>query len=123
MPKIRVGNDDVNINISSQLEAPFMVSMSGSNMANLIGRVTGVETIDYASAEISKEITRYQRSIGSLEKDIEQLSEDLKEFDDLEDDLEKIQVLTAFIASNPPKSIFFRNTKNVNNITPCKIIE
>lgn len=88
MPKIYIGKEQVSFNISEQLDGPFMLSQSASDRAAVIGKITGVQVVDGAIQEISKNISNLQRDIKAIERNIEMNEDELAKFSYL-DKMEK----------------------------------
>ncbi len=87
--KIHLDTSETNsVNISEQLEGPFLLSESKAVRANAIGRLVGVHIIDDAIRHTVKEIINLNSSRRNLIKFQENLNEDLKKYDYL-DRLEK----------------------------------
>lgn len=66
MPKVKIGKNLSSINYASQLESPFLLSITTGDRANSIGSITNTEIIDNAVSNISKEISSKQRELTSL---------------------------------------------------------
>lgn len=73
------------INISHQLESPFLISETGTTRAKAIGRIVGVHILDKASRETERDISRLQSSLKSLREQLDDVIEGLKEFEGLEE--------------------------------------
>src|SRR5699024_1653531 len=87
--KIHLDTSETNsVNISEQLEGPFLLSESKAVRANAIGRLVGVHIIDNAIRDTVKEIINLNSSRRNLINFQESLNEDLKKYDYL-DRLEK----------------------------------
>ncbi|QCX32298.1 hypothetical protein FDN13_00510 [Caloramator sp. E03] len=72
------------INLSSQLEGPFLIDKSGSIKAKAIGKLVGVHIIDEALKELNKDLFNVQSDVKRLSKEYENINIDLKEFENLE---------------------------------------
>src|SRR5699024_11720444 len=79
--KIHLDTSETNsVNISEQLEGPFLLSESKAVRANAIGRLVGVHIIDDAIRDTVKEIINLNSSRRNLIKLQENLNEDLKKY-------------------------------------------
>lgn len=100
MPKVYLAKDlQVNLNVSSQLDGAFLLQESGANKAAAIGRLVGVESIDSAIKEVSKQVKAAQRDIKTYEQMRDNNMEELKKFTDLDDMNKLIQVMEFLIAA------------------------
>ena len=92
--KIELDNNQSNsINISEQLEGPFLLSEKNSTKANAIGRIVGVHVVDDALKEALKDI----RNLNIKEKNhkdmLKKLESDLCEYNYLNELVEKYDKL------------------------------
>lgn len=81
------------INIGEQLEGPFLLSEKNSTRANAIGRLVGVHYIDDALKDTLKDIRNLKLEKKKLEEFLEQLINNLAEYDYLDDLIEKANKL------------------------------
>lgn len=103
--KINLGNNyKLSLNISEQLDSPFLITESPSIKANALGKLAGVDIIDQALTKISKELFEINGNKKTLEKEINLQQEKLTKFKYL--DSEKIKL-------NRLESIFF-DVDNIN---------
>ncbi|MGE5329978.1 MAG: AAA family ATPase [Deltaproteobacteria bacterium] len=87
--KVLIDSDSsVCLNIGEQLEAPFLVSETGSTKAKAIGRLTGVHVLDNAMRECASDIKRESQLLVKYKKEKNELLEKLDSFKDL-DQIEK----------------------------------
>jgi exonuclease SbcC len=77
------------INISEQLEGPFLLSENTNTRANAIGRLIGVHIVDDAIKDTLKDKTNLNSLKKNNEEQYQNLSDDLKKYDYL-DDLKRI---------------------------------
>jgi exonuclease SbcC len=85
MPKVYLAKDyQENLNVASQLDPPFLIGTTGANRAAAIGRLIGVQIVDGAISQASKNIKALQKDIKKLEEDHEKNLNDLKSFDDMD---------------------------------------
>lgn len=94
MPKVELSTGiERPLNFSYQLDGHFLLSESPAVRANTIGRLTGVHMVDAAIKEKAKDIRQLTVATNAVEKQIEQLDEDLKAFSDLDDVQKNIHIL------------------------------
>lgn len=97
MPLIQLGKNNESINISKQLESPFLLSKSGAERASIIGKITKTDVVDDAIAAISKDIANAQRTIKSSESEIDDLTTQLEKYDYLQEEEKKLDTIKAII--------------------------
>lgn len=92
MRKIELDSSQSNsINISEQLEGPFLLSEKNATRANAIGRLVGVHIVDDALKDTLKDIRNLNMKKKSYEDVLKKLEKDLIEYDYLEDLVKKVQ--------------------------------
>lgn len=99
MPKVAIGKEQVSFNLAEQLDGAFMLSQSASDRATLIGKITGVQSVDTAIKEIGKEISNKQKDNKSTEREIERLTNEMGAYTHLPNMLKEIEFIeTTFTA-------------------------
>jgi len=84
IPKLQLYNDSAStVNLAEQLEAPFLISESGSNRAKALGQLVGIHIIDEAQRSVIKDLLDNQQHQKTLNKRIEELKNELKGYADL----------------------------------------
>ena len=78
------------INISEQLEGPFLLSEKNATRANAIGRLVGVHIVDDALKDTLKDIRNLNMKKKNYEDVLEKLEKDLIEYDYLEELIKKV---------------------------------
>ncbi|HEX9059594.1 MAG TPA: AAA family ATPase [Clostridia bacterium] len=73
------------LNISDQLEAPFMLSESGSTRAKAIGRLTGVHVIDSALRGCLSDLRREGQTMERCKDEIESVHEKLLKYENIDE--------------------------------------
>lgn len=91
--KIDLGNMKLSLNIAEQLESPFLITDSPSIKANALGKLAGVDVIDKALGNLSKDIFEINSDRKSIEKEIKNQENILESFNYLDDDKIKIERL------------------------------
>ncbi|WP_143298556.1 AAA family ATPase [Carboxydothermus islandicus] len=82
--KIRLDKDwEVALNLSTQLEPPFLLFESATRKAKAIGQFQGVHLLDYAAKNVSRDIRNIDEEIRYKNTEIAALKEKLEEFSDL----------------------------------------
>ena len=77
-----------NINISAQMDAPFLLSSSPGEVAQILNRVVNLDVIDTATSNIRKKKLEVDRELSAAETRTNELSKQLTEYAYLEE-LEK----------------------------------
>ena len=86
MPEVYLAKDfKCRLNIASQLDTPFLVSESSVVKAAAIGRLIGVQNIDVAIKNVTKDLLGYNKEIKSLTKRIETNLVEIEKYSDLKD--------------------------------------
>lgn len=91
--KIDLGNMKKSLNIAEQLESPFLITDSPSIKANALGKLAGVDIIDKALGNLSKDMYEINSARKSIEKEIRDQKDILKNFEYLKDEKVKIERL------------------------------
>jgi len=80
--KLEIGDQTFLLNLSEQLDGPFLggKSVSGPARAKMLGKLAGTEEIDYASKEIGTDIYRAKRQKEDIEKEIEDKQKQLNQY-------------------------------------------
>lgn len=114
--KVSIDNDSgVCLNIGEQLEAPFLVSQTGSTKAKAIGRLTGVHIIDNAIKDCLADLKRENQAQSKYKKELENLEESLKEYKDLGDIEKRLKKAEKQIASLEEKALLCGKIEALND--------
>jgi len=98
IPKLHLYNDSSStVNLAEQLEAPFLISESGSNRAKALGQLVGIHIIDEAQRSVIKDLLDNQQRQKTINKRIEELNNELKEYEDLPEFESKISAAKDII--------------------------
>ena len=85
IPKVVLDTDMSSaLNISDQLEGPFLLSENGAVRAKAIGRLTGIHVIDTAIRDCLTDIKRENQTADRTRKELGSVEEGLKRYDGLE---------------------------------------
>lgn len=125
--KILLDNDQSRaINFSDQLEGAFLLSERGSLRANSIGRLVGVNIIDDSLKETLKDIRNLSSEKKHIDNNMEELKEELKEYDYLEglkEIINQIEIIKNEIFEKQELQIKIKNSFNkISDITKEKDI-
>lgn len=83
--KVLIDTDSsVCLNIGEQLDAPFLISQTGSTKAKAIGRLTGVHVLDNAIRECLNDIKRETQLVSKYKAEENELTEKLDSYKDLQ---------------------------------------
>lgn len=89
MPKIVLDTDkSISLNLSSQLESPFLLEESGTARAKMLGRLTGVHIVDSALRQTINDTSQLIQEEKKADRDLEEIRQKLTEYEELAD-LEK----------------------------------
>ncbi|MCG4587022.1 DNA repair exonuclease, partial [Anaerosalibacter bizertensis] len=87
------GKQTNSINISDQLEGPFLLSEKTATRANSIGRLVGVHIVDDAVRDTLKDIRNLNLSKRNLTEQLNKLEKNLEEYNYLEQLQKKVDIL------------------------------
>ena len=98
---IRIGDTEVNLNLSEQLDGPFMgtKSMSAPARAKVLGKLAGTEEIDYASQKLAVDLRRREQDEKRLAVELEETEGKLAEFNWLPVLEERIRQVAQLVAT------------------------
>lgn len=89
MPKIILDTDkNISLNLSSQLESPFLLEESGTARAKMIGRLTGVHIVDSALRQTIKDTAQIIQEEKKADRALAEIRQKLTDYEELAD-LEK----------------------------------
>lgn len=114
--KIKIDEDhETCLNISDQLEGPFLLSERNSLRASALGRISGVHIIDYAVKKLNKELKSEKSENKLREKKINFLSEKLKEYDNLPNLQKKITALEKVLKKVEEKQTILNHIEKIQS--------
>ena len=93
-------NDALNmddINLQTQIDAPFLLSASSGDVAKLLNRVANLSNIDTTLSNIRKRTQSATRDIANIKEQIEELEKEEKSFAYLEQMEEDVNVLNNLV--------------------------
>lgn len=92
IPKIYIDRDSTSaVNLAEQLEAPFLISETGSNRAKALGQLIGINVIDAAQRSTLKDLMETEQQRKLITNEILEIKEELKNYQELET-LENIMI-------------------------------
>ncbi|NLY08468.1 MAG: AAA family ATPase [Tissierellia bacterium] len=86
-----------NINLSEQLEGPFLIMDTGAAKAVAIGKLVGVDIIDNAQQVLNRDQRGLKTTSKNLISDITGLEEQCKEYDGIEEELSKYETFSSVL--------------------------
>ena len=98
MPKVELATGvERSLNVAYQLDGHFMLSDSPASRASAIGRLTGVHLVDAAIREKSKEMRALTVDTNTAEARIEELNEELTQYEFVDEEEKALQTIKGFI--------------------------
>lgn len=97
---VKIGNLTLNFNFNRQLDGPFLGNVSPTERYRVLGALAGTLEVDEAVKEVGLEIHRARRNEKELAGEIDNLSEQIREYDylvELKDVIEKVETGLASI--------------------------
>ncbi len=85
--------EELNLNLSNQLDPLFLLSSPGSFKAKVLGKLSKAHYLDHALREINKDKKKLSAEKSLLEKEIEVLQLDLKNYDGLDATKDRLEGL------------------------------
>lgn len=91
------GDFETALNFAFQLDAPFMISEPPSAGAKVLGKIAGTEIVDQALKSVAKDTYGARQDKLQADKRIEQLTEDLKEYDSVDQLKEQVEACETLL--------------------------
>lgn len=85
--------EELNLNLSSQLDPLFLLSSPGSFKAKVLGKLSKAHYLDHALREINKDKKRLSGEKSLVEKEIEILQIDLKKYEDVDAEKTRLEAI------------------------------
>lgn len=86
MSPITIGDMEFNLNLSEQLDGPFLGNgVPVTAKAKVLGKLSGVEEVDYANKTLGTDLYRMRREKEGIEARIKSLTEQIKGYDYLDE--------------------------------------
>lgn len=102
-----VGDLELNLNMSEQLEGPFLGKhISAPVRAKILGKLAGTEEVDIASKQLNTDIYRRRQDEKNLSAEIAGLREELKKYDylpELEKTIKQVSALVDTVKDSQQK--------------------
>jgi hypothetical protein len=90
MVPISIGDMEFNINLSEQLDGPFLGNATPATArAKVLGKLSGVEEVDHANKTLGTDLYRKRREVEGIRNQIDYLSKKIEEYSFL-DELEPL---------------------------------
>ncbi len=99
---VKIGDDVINLNLSEQLDGPFLGTkqLSDPARAKVFGKMAGTEEIDLAGKDLGTDLYRRNQEEKRVKTEIDLLAEQVKAFDYLpamERKIERLRVLCELV--------------------------
>lgn len=88
---------EVALSLSSQLEAPFLLTQPGSVRAKAIGRISGVHVLDLAIKLAAREQSSVEDASAQIESDLEKIRLEMENYRDLPEEEARIERLNDLL--------------------------
>lgn len=82
-----------NVNIQSQMDAPFLLSETAGEVASHFNRIAGISIIDKSIAKAKSAVAKTKQGIEQRESDLQEKLEQLKSYETLPDLITKVERL------------------------------
>ena len=102
-------SNKMGINVSDQLEGPFLLNETGTVKAQAIGKLAGVNILDRAISDLNTEIRQKKNIKSKIEESIKQLEDEIVEYEYLEDMEKKLTSTKEILDSIAEKGKFREN--------------
>ncbi len=97
---VTVGDAEFNLNLAEQLEGPFLgKSVSAIARAKVLGKLAGLEEIDYAQKQLNADLRRGRQNESTLVAEIEDLEGQIAQFDYLPKLARRIKSLERLVST------------------------
>ena len=120
------GKQSNSVNISDQLEGPFLISEKAVTRANAIGRLVGVNIVDEAISSTLKDVRSLNITRKSLEDQLNSLNDSLKQYDYLDDlriTINSLEYIKNNIKAGTDKLEKLKELKDKYNYNKSEIFE
>lgn len=108
------------INFQSQIDNHFLLKDSAGKVATFFNEVAKLDKIDYSTQQIKSEIRNINSTIKSKEKDLETKKEELKKYNNLEEQLSLLEEIEKNIVTKEglekELSLLILTLKQIENI-------
>lgn len=102
-------SNKMGINVSDQLEGPFLLNETGTVKAQAIGKLAGVNILDRAISDLNTEIRQKKNIKSKIEESIKQLEDEIVEYEYLEDMEKKLTSTKEILDGIAEKGKFREN--------------
>lgn len=97
---VTIGDLTLNLNMSEQLEGPFLGSaVSGGARARILGKLAGTEEVDHAAKLLGTDLYRVKQDEKRLSADLTELEEKIADYDYLVDMAARIESLECYCST------------------------
>lgn len=99
MPEVQLAKDvKAKLNVSTQLEGPFLLSESNLTKASIIGRIVGTQDVDQAIKELNKQVVGNSRTIKQHKAQVKAWQQQLTMYEDLPTQKQLIDLLDLYVS-------------------------
>lgn len=98
MPKASFGEMETSLNISFQLDAPFMLSETPGAAAKVLGKLAGTEELDLAAKSVNSDLIKARTEKSNLEAQNEKTERALQDYMRVKEAEAKLQALEVVLA-------------------------
>ena len=99
MPEVQLAKDvKAKLNVSTQLEGPFLLSESNQTKASIIGRIVGTQDVDQAIKELNKQVVGNSRTIKQNQTQVKAWQQQLTAYEDLPAQKQLIDLLDVYVS-------------------------
>lgn len=114
--KVKLDTDtEAKLNLNEQLDPPFLLSETGTMRAKAIGRIVNTNIIDAAERDILKDISNNNLVAKGLDKQLEDIDEELKQYVDIEKQEKAIQMIESLYEKLSAVSLKVEKLKDYQN--------
>lgn len=116
MPFINISKGvDVNINISEQLDGPFLLRETSSVKANAVGKITKTDKVDLSIKNLSSDAKSTQKEIKLLTSQISEKEEELNKYKNLDKKKALIDELQGLFALYEVQQAKYNEIRNYHD--------
>ena len=103
--------------ISNQNNKNFLIDQSPAHLPFIISDLVGVADLETASKNLFSEVDRYSKDVTKIEKEINSLETDLEQYKNLDDDIEKHNNLKIILDNIDDE----KTTRGLNMTAICRL--
>lgn len=117
IPKVAVDSDiDIALNISDQLESPFLLFQTSAVRAKVLGQLIGAHVIDFAIRNCITDIRRETQSESRISQELKELDDSISDFSDLGELKNKIDLLEVLTIKIKDLNLMLKKCMKYNDL-------